>query len=184
MPSRKLALPEAELGEMIREIRGQRVMLDLDLAKVYGVATKVFNQAVKRNKARFPEDFMFRLTRDEAEGVLRSRSQNVTLKRGQNIKYLPYVFTEYGALMAANILNSPRAVEMSIFVVRAFARMRETLRAAPDLARKLAALEKELTGRLDVHETAIVGVLQKIMKILNPPPGPPPPAKPRIGFTP
>lgn len=192
MPSRKLALPEAELDEMIREIRGQRVMLDHDLAKVYGVATKVFNQAVKRNKARFPEDFMFRLTGDEVEHVSRSqivtassattrmRSQTVTASK-RNVRYLPYAFTEYGALMAANILSSTRAVQMSIFVVRAFARMRETLRAAPDLARKLAALENKLTGRLDVHEAAIVGVLQKIMKILDPPPRPP---KPRIGFNP
>src|SRR5207248_1942027 len=84
------------------------------------------------------------------------RSQNVTLNRGQNIKYLPYVFTEYGALMAANILNSARAVQMSIFVVRAFAKMREALRRTPQLARKLAALEKKLTARLDTHETAIV----------------------------
>jgi hypothetical protein len=195
MTFRKLALPEAELDEMIREIRGQRVMLDHDLAKVYGVATKVFNQAVKRNKARFPEDFMFRLTADEVEQVSRSqfvtassattrmRSQTVTASK-RNVRYRPYAFTEYGALMAANILSSTRAVQMSIFVVRAFARMRETLRAAPDLARKLAALEKKLTGRLDVHEAAIVGVLQKIMRILDPPPGPPLPAKPRIGFSP
>ena len=108
----------------------------------------------------------------------------MTLKRGQNTKYLPSAFTEYGALMAANILNSTRAVQMSIFVVRAFAKMRESLRAAPDLARKLAALEKELTGRLDVHEAAIVGVLQELMKILNPPLGPPPSPKKEIGFHP
>jgi hypothetical protein len=107
----------------------------------------------------------------------------VTLKRGQNTKYLPSAFTEYGALMAANILNSSRAVQMSIFVVRAFAKMQESLRAAPDPARQLAALEKKLTGRLDVHEAAIVGVLQELM-ILNPPPGPPPPPKKEIGFHP
>ena len=169
---------------LIYTVRGVRVMLDRDLAKIYGVATRVFNQAVKRNKSRFPEDFMFELTRAEAESIRRSRSQNVTLKRGQNIKYLPSAFTEYGALMAANILNSARAVQMSIFVVRAFAKMRESLRAAPDLARKLAALEKKLTGRLDVHEAAIVGVLQELMKILNPPHGPPPPPKKKIGFHP
>src|SRR2546429_555770 len=86
------------------------------------------------NQTCFPEDFMFRLSRKEAETVRTSRSQNVTLKRGQNIKYLPYVFTEYGALMAANILSSPRAVQMSIFVVRAFAKMREALRRTPQLA--------------------------------------------------
>src|SRR5207237_3158397 len=158
--------------------------LDRDLAQIYGVATRVFNQAVKRNKARFPEDFMFQLTRKENDSVLRSRSQNVTLKRGQNIKYLPYAFTEYGALMAANILNSARAVQMSIFVVRAFSKMREALRGTPELARKLAALEKKLTARLDVHEAAIVQVLREVMQILNPPPPPPKPPKPHIGFGP
>ena len=159
-------------------------MLDRDLAKIYGVPTKVFNQAVKRNRSRFPEDFMFRLTQEEANALQASTSRTVTLKRGQNIKYLPYAFTEYGALMAANILNSPRAVQMSIFVVRAFAKMREALRGTPELARKLAALEKKLTSRLDVHEAAIVEVLQELMQILNPPALPPEPPKPRIGFTP
>src|SRR5216117_2732040 len=125
---------------------------------------------------------MFRLTKEEAEAVRVSRSQTVTLKRGQNIKYLPYAFTEYGALMAANVLNSPRAVQMSIFVVRAFAKMRETLLGTRELAKKLAALEKKLTSRLDVHETAIVEVLQELMQILNPPPPPPEPARRRIGF--
>jgi hypothetical protein len=102
-----------QIDGMIRLIRGVRVMLDRDLAKIYGVPTKVFNQAVKRNRQRFPEDFMFRLTQKEAKELQASRSQIVTLKRGQNIKYLPYAFTEYGALMAANILNSPRAVQMN-----------------------------------------------------------------------
>ncbi len=171
-----------QIDTMIRTIRGTRVMLDWDLAQIYGVPTKAFNQAVKRNAARFPEDFMFRLTKEEAEAVRVSRSQIVTLKRGRNVKYLPYAFTEYGALMAANILNSPRAVQMSIFVVRAFAKMREALLASPQLAKKLAALEKKLTARLDVHEAAIVQVLQEVMQILNPPPPPPSPPKPRIGF--
>jgi phage regulator Rha-like protein len=182
--AKKTKAPAAieQIDTMIRTIRGTRVMLDRDLAQIYGVPTKVFNQAVKRNAARFPEDFMFRLTKEEAEGVRISRSQIVTLKRGQNVKYLPYAFTEYGALMAANILNSPRAVQMSIFVVRAFAKMREALLASPELARKLAALEKKLTARLDVHEAAIVQVLQEVMQILNPPPAPPPPPRPQIGF--
>jgi phage regulator Rha-like protein len=172
-----------QINGMIRTIRGVRVLLDRDLAKIYRVPTKAFNQAVKRNQLRFPEDFMFRLTQEEAKALQVSWSQTVTLKRGQNIKYLPYAFTEYGALMAANILNSARAVQMSIFVVRAFAKMRETLRAAPELARKLAALEKKLTARLDIHEAAIVQVLQEVMQILNPPPTPTPP-RPQIGFTP
>jgi hypothetical protein len=97
-----------QIDGMIRTIRGVRVMLDRDLAKIYGVPTKVFNQAVKRNRQRFPEDFMFRLTQQEAKALRASWSHIVTLKRGHNIKYLPYAFTEYGALMAANILNSTR----------------------------------------------------------------------------
>jgi hypothetical protein len=118
------AISEKAIDGMIREIRGMRVMLDRDLARVYGVTTKAFNQAVKRNRARFPKDFMFQLSKKETEALLASRlqsvtassavrssrSQNVTLKRGQNIKYRPYAFTEHGALQAANILNSTRAV--------------------------------------------------------------------------
>src|SRR5436309_3264041 len=183
MPQKsKSPVPIEQIDGMIRTIRGVRVMLDRDLAQIYGVPTKVFNQAVKRNRQRFPEDFMFRLSQEEAKILQASRSQSVTLKRGQNIKYLPYAFTEYGALMAANILNSPRAVQMSIFVVRAFAKMREMLLGTRELAKKLAALEKKLTSRLDVHETAIVEVLQDLMQILNPPPPPPEPARRRIGF--
>jgi ORF6N domain len=115
---------------MIRTIRGVRVMLDRDLAKIYGVPTKAFNQAVKRNRQRFPEDFMFRLTQEEAKALQASRSQTVTSSRptdplrSQSVtsnqkggpRYLPYAFTEYGALMAANILSSARAVQMSILL--------------------------------------------------------------------
>jgi phage regulator Rha-like protein len=156
-------------------------MLDGDLAAIYGVSTSRFNEAVKRNKERFPADFMFQLTAEE-NASLRSQFATLETGRGRHRKYRPYAFTEYGALMAANILNSPRAVQMSIFVVRAFAKMREALLASPELARKLAALEKKLTGRLDVHEAAIVKVLQDLMQILNPPPSPPPPPRPQIGF--
>jgi len=183
MPSRKLALPDAEIDELIREIRGTRVILDRDLAAIYGVETKALNRAVKRNSARFPGDFMFQLSSQEAEDL---RYQFGTLKsgRGQHRKYLPHAFTEFGALMAANVLNSSQAVRMSVFVIRAFVKMRETLHGTPELARKLAALEKKLTGRLDSHEAAIVRVLQELMLILNPPSAAPPPPKPRIGFAP
>ena len=178
-----LVVSKGQIDSMIRSIRGVRVMLDSDLAKIYGVPTFRFNEAVKRNKERFPPDFMFQLTAEENASL---RSQFAILKtgRGRHRKYRPYAFTEYGALMAANILNSPRAVQMSIFVVRAFAKMRESLLASPDLARKLAALEKKLTGRLDVHEAAIVKVLQDLMQILNPPPLPPDPPQRKIGFQP
>src|SRR5947208_10035439 len=114
MPKKsKLPVTVEQIDGMIHTIRGVRVMLDRDLAKIYAVPTKAFNQAVKRNRQRFPEDFMFRLTQEEAKALQAPRSQIVTLKRGQNIKYLPYAFTEYGALMAANILNSTRAVPMN-----------------------------------------------------------------------
>ena len=119
------------------------------------------------------------------EGVrnawLRSRSQFVTLKRGRNIKYLPYAFTEHGAIMAATVLNSPHAVQLSVFVVRAFVRMRGLLGDTRELARCLAALEKEIKGRLGVHESAIVSILQRIMDLIDPPALPNPPRK-SIGF--
>jgi phage regulator Rha-like protein len=198
MPKKsKLPILIDQIDEMIHPIRGVRVMLDRDLAKIYGVPTKVFNQAVKRNRQRFPDDFMFRLTKEEAKGLQVSRSQSVTSSQRKNLlrsqtvtsnrrggsRYLPYAFTEYGALMAANILNSPRAVQMSIFVVRAFAKMRDALRGTPELAKKLAALEKKLTKRLDTHEAAIVEVLHEVMQILNPSPLPEPERK-QIGFHP
>jgi len=192
----KSPIPIEQIDGMIRTIRGARVMLDRDLAKIYGVPTKAFNQAVKRNRQRFPEDFMFRLTLEEAKVLQASRSQTATSSRltdplrSQTVtssqrggpRYLPYAFTEYGALMAANILNSARAVQMSIFVVRAFAKMREALRGTPELARKLSELERKLTDRLDVHEAAIVQVLREVMQILNPPPEPKPATRRRIGF--
>jgi len=147
------------------------------------VPTFRFNEAIKRNRHRFPPDFMFQLTAEEAAAL---RSQIAILKRGrgQHRKYRPYAFTEHGALQAANVLRSPRAVQMSVFVIRAFVRMRQTLLGSPELAEKLAALEKKLTSRLDVHEAAIVEVLQELMQILIPPPALPEPTKPRIGFTP
>jgi hypothetical protein len=192
----KSPIPIEQIDKMIRTIRGARVMLDRDLAKIYGVPTKAFNQAVKRNRQRFPEDFMFRLTLEEAKALQASRSQTVTSSRpmdplrSQTVtssqrggpRYLPYAFTEYGALMAANILNSARAIQMSIFVVRAFAKMREALRGTPELARKLSELERKLTDRLDVHEAAIVQVLREVMQILNPPPELEPATRRRIGF--
>jgi hypothetical protein len=106
--------PTIPIEPLIFTIRQTRVILSTDLAEIYDVPTKALNQAVKRNRARFPQDFAFRLTRVEAKELQRSRSQSVTLKRGQNIKYARLAFTEHGAVMAANVLNSPRAVQMSI----------------------------------------------------------------------
>jgi ORF6N domain-containing protein len=167
------------LSQLIHEIRGQKVMLDEDLAEVYGTTTKALNQAIKRNVHRFPSDFAFQLTRQE---VTTLRSQFVTSKGSGGRRYLPYVFTEHGAIMAASVLNSPRAVQMSVFVVRAFVKMRAVLSDSRELARKLAALEKELKERLGVHESAIVTVLQRVMDILDPPALPEPPPKKDIGF--
>ncbi len=136
----------APIEGLIVTIRGHRVILAADLAEIYGVQTRVLNQAVKRNPEKFPGDFVFQLTLEEAATVQRSRSQIVILKRGLNIKYLPYAFTEHGAIMAANVLNSPCAVQMSVFVVRAFIRMRTALASTRELARKLAELERRIGG--------------------------------------
>ena len=176
---------------MIRTIRGVRVMLDRDLAKIYAVPTFRFNEAIKRNRHRFPKDFMFQLSRAEFDSLTSqiaiskppTSSQNAMSKSGRGgRRTLPYAFTEHGALQAANVLRSSRAVQMSVFVIRAFVKMRETLLGTRELAKKLAVLEKKLTSRLDVQEAAIVQVLQEIMQILNPPPSPPEPPRRRIGF--
>lgn len=182
MNSRALPSSADELSARILTIRGQKVILDADLAALYGVTTKRLNEQVKRNKKRFPGDFMFRLTIAEAEKALGSRSQIATLKRGQNIKYRPYAFTENGAVMAANVLNSPQAVRMSVFVVRAFVQMRELLsNNSRELAAELRKLETNLTSRLDEHETMIIDVLRRILDLIDPPPLPPAPQK-SMGF--
>jgi hypothetical protein len=180
MASKKDLTTQAErLDSLIYEIRGQKVMLDADLAGVYRVETRVLVQAVKRNCRRFPADFIFQLSEQEWDSL---RSQIVISKGKGGRRYRPYVFTEHGAIMAAMVLNSPRAVQMSVFVVRAFLKMRAALSDNRELARKLAALEKELKERLDVHEAAIVTILQRVMDIIDPPALPEPPPKKGIGF--
>jgi hypothetical protein len=208
MARKEIVAPISNFEDLIHEVREQKIILDADLARIYGVSTKRLNEQVKRNQERFPVDFVFQLTADEADS-LRSqfaissggnwsqsatasleravRSQIATLKkgRGQHRKYRPYAFTEHGAIMAANVLNSARAVQMSVFVVRAFLKMRAFLGDKRELAKQLAALEKELKQRLDIHEAAIVTILQRVMDIIDPPSPPPPaPAKPKIGFKP
>lgn len=169
------------IGSVIRTIRGQRVILDADLARIYGVTTKRLNEQVKRNADRFPPDFLFQLKVEELDSL---RSQIATSNSRGGRRYLPFAFTEHGAIMAANVLNSPEAVRMSVFVVRAFVQMRDLLGGNKELAKQVAALEKKLTARLDDHEAAIVQVLRRLMDILDPPPLPPAPEKPkrRIGF--
>ncbi len=134
-------VPGDSIESLIHTIRGQKVILADDLARLYGVPTKRLNEQVKRNRGRFPDDFMLQLSHEEAEALLRSRSQIATLKRGGNIKYRPFAFTENGAVMSANILNSPQAVRMSVFVVRAFVKMRELLTGTRELAAELRKLE-------------------------------------------
>lgn len=172
--------PQRAIESSIIEIRGSKVILDTDLAAIYGVQTFRFNEAVKRNRDRFPSDFMFQLTKEEVTSLT---SQNAMSKRGRGgRRTLPYAFTEHGAVMAANILKSPRAVQMSVFVVRAFVKMREMLIGQRDLAKKLADLEERLTERLDIHETAIVEVLRQVMTLLTPTKKPPIKTKKKIGF--
>lgn len=160
------------IATRILELRGKKVMLDGDLAKLYGVPVKVFNQAVKRNAKRFPDDFMFQLSWEEAES---SRSQFVTLKRGQNIKYLPCAFTEHGVAMLSSVLNSERAIQVNILIMRAFTKLREILLTHNELAIKIEALEKKYAE----HDHAIKAIFEAIKQLLGPSPVK---EKPQIGF--
>jgi phage regulator Rha-like protein len=154
-------------------IRGFRVVLDADLAALYGVPTKRLNEQVKRNAERFPDDFMFQLTKEESESL---RSQFATSKSGRGgRRSLAYAFTEHGAIMAANVLNSKRAIHMSVYVVRAFVRMRQALITRTDMEKRLAEIEKTLIG----HDAALRDLYEKIRPLLLPPPALP---HPRIGF--
>ena len=180
MKTKLLAQYEVErVSRGIFTLRDQKVILDADLAAVYGVETGALNRAVKRNILRFPSDFIYQLAPDEVRNL---RCQIGISKGPGGRRYLPFAFTEHGAIMAATVLNSPRAVQMSVFVVRAFVRMREALSDTAALARKLAALEREVKARLDGPDAAIVDVLRRFMEILDPPPLPEPPPKPSIGF--
>jgi hypothetical protein len=155
----------AAVAAHIRLLRGHRIMLDQNLAALYGVSTKRLNEAVKRNAERFPADFLFQLTAEE-DSALRSQSatSNTAAGRGGR-RYLPYAFTEHGAIQAANVLNSPRAVEMGIYVVRAFVQLREMLASNKDLARKLAVLERKYDSQFKV-------VFEAIRQLMAPPPAP------------
>ena len=186
------------IESLILTIRGQRVILAADLAVIYGVETKRLNEQIRRNAERFPSDFMFQLSNEEFDdlksqnvissdgrAVLKSqfvtldnsslRSQNATLKRGRHAKYPPYAFSEHGAIMAANVLNSPDAVAMSVYVVRAFIQMRERLVANAAILKRLAEIDKTLLE----HDQTLRGIWQKLQPLLQPPPEPP---KRRIGF--
>ncbi len=172
------------LSGRICTIRGQRVILDANLARLYGTTTKAFNQAIRRNPARFPADFAFQLTAEEAD-ALRSqivtlnngldgkaggmRLQNVITKsagRGEHRKYRPWAFTEHGAVMAANVLRSPRAVEMSVYVVRAFIMQREVLATNATILKRLAEIDKSLLQ----HDSVLRTLWQQLQPLLAPPP--------------
>ena len=161
-----MALPEIERRILV--LHGHKVMLDLDVAEVYGVTTKRLNEQVKRNSDRFPEDFMFQLTADEKAEVVAICDH---LQRLKFSPQLPYVFTEHGALMLASVLSSPVAIQASIQVVRAFVRLREILSAHRELARKLAALER----KYDVQFKAVFDAIRQLM-------APPALTRGRIGF--
>ena len=171
MKNRSLAPVEA-IDQRILSIRGLRVILDTDLAPIFGVPTFRLNEAIKRNRERFPEDFMFQLTQEEFASLT---SQIAISKRGRGgRRSLPHAFTEHGVLMAANVLRSDRAVRMSVHVVRAFVRLREMLASHKELAQKLAELEQ----RISKHDTDIQAIVIAIRRLM----APPEPPKKRVGF--
>jgi hypothetical protein len=190
----KVAVTNEPLDPLIRELRGARVILDADLARVYGVETRALNQAVKRNRERFPADFAFQLTAGEtqagraqlvtgrsegAEGDADNSSQFVMSSR-RGAAYRPWAFTEHGALMAANVLRSDRAVQMSVYVVRAFVGLREQLAERADLMRRLDKLDEKMLE----HDEALLVVWNRIKDLMRPLAAAPLPPKRRIGFQP
>jgi hypothetical protein len=165
----KLLVPAERIEHAILVLRGQKVMLDSELAALYEVPVKALNQAVKRNLDRFPEDFMFRLNQEEATSL---RSQSVTSKAGRGGRRTePYAFTEQGVAMLSSVLHSPRAVHVNIEIMRAFVRLRQMLQQNTELARKLAALERKYDGQFKM-------VFEAIRDLMTPAPK----EKPRIGF--
>lgn len=164
------------ISESIFVLRGQKVMLDFSLAELYGVQTKTLNQAVRRNRDRFPEDFMFQLTKQEVEDLKSQivtlkgfgdealRSQIVTLKRGQHVKYLPYAFTQEGVAMLSSVLRSPKAIAVNIEIMRTFVRMRKLAFSNEELARKI----DELDQRVSKHDKAIAEIIEAIRQLMAP----------------
>ena len=164
---------EPDVHQLIRTIRGHRIILDTDLARIYGVPTFRLNEAVKRNRRRFPEDFLFQLTAEEHAALTSQSAMSKPGRGGRRTR--PYAFTEHGALQVANVLNSSKAEAMSIYVIRAFIRMREELSANQAVSKRLAEIERSLL----THDAALRDLYQKIRPLLLPPPDQP---KRRIGF--
>ena len=161
--SKAIIITEKTIESKIYFIRGQKVMMDSDLAEMYGVETKRLKEQVKRNRDRFPEDFMFELTAKEAEDL--SRSQFATLKRGYNIKYLPYAFTEHGVLMLSSVLRSEQATEVNIRIMRVYSKMKELLMLNKDILLKLEKLERSS----DKHDKDIQIIFSYIKKLIEQP---------------
>jgi hypothetical protein len=172
MAKTKAMVKVGSIQQRILLIRGVKVMVDADLAEAYGVPTRRLNEQVRRNLDRFPEDFMFKLTAEEKAEVIANCDHLEKLKFS---KALPLAFTEHGAIMAASVLNSPRAVEVSVFVVRAFVQLRETIAGHKELARKIAKLERKLGD----HDEQIMVLVEAIKQLMDPKP---PPKTRRIGF--
>ncbi|HKF50797.1 MAG TPA: ORF6N domain-containing protein [Candidatus Acidoferrales bacterium] len=173
MPKTRAIVPAGRIESRILLIRGHKVMLDLDLAELYHVGTKRLNEQVKRNKSRFPADFMFQLTAKEKAEVVANCDH---LKRLKFSPTLPYAFTEHGTIMVASVLNSPRAIEVSVYVVRAFIKLREMLGTHKKLALKLAELEK----RIEANDEEITALFEAIRQLVEPPTK----SQRRIGFFP
>lgn len=172
MSSTKAVIQVGKIEQRILLIRGEKVIIDADLAEFYGVPTKRLNEQVKRNKDRFPKDFMFQLFPGEKAEVVANCDHLSKLKFS---KALPYAFTEHGAIMAASVLNSLRAIEVSVFIVRAFVKLRRTIAEHKELARKIAQFER----RMAEHDEQILSLVQAIRQLMKPEP---PPKKRRIGF--
>lgn len=168
-----LAIIEEKIVDKIHLIRGQKVMIDRDLAELYGVETRRLKEQVNRNLSRFPNHYMFELTQKEYESL---RSQNATLKQGSHSKYLPYAFSEHGVLMLANVLKSGRAIEMSIKVIDVFVKLREMLLTHKDILLKLEILEKQVVQ----NSAEIQTIFTALKQLLNPPQE----SRKRIGFKP
>jgi hypothetical protein len=172
MPAKKALVPVGKIEQRILLIRGEKVIIDADLAQFYGVPTKRLNEQVKRNKARFPKDFMFQLSSEEKSALVANCDHLDKLKYSRS---LPYAFTEHGAIMAASVLNSKRAVEVSVYIVRAFVKLRRMISEHKELSRKIAQVESHLAE----HDEQIIELIKAIKQLLKPEP---PPKKRRIGF--
>jgi hypothetical protein len=173
MSSQTEIIPAQDITPLIHSIRDQRVILDTDLARPYGVQTFRLNEAVKRNRDRFPGGFLFQLTPLERDALTSQFAMSKAGRGGR--RTLPFAFTEHGALMAATVLNSPRAVAMTVYIIRAFVKMREDLAANAAILKRLAEIDKTLL----LHDAALREIFQKLRPLLEPPPSPP---KPEIGF--